>query len=331
MKHRCHQARLAAFIGWLAAALAWADPLHAQTPPEFNLIQRLTNKEVRLQLNAPTGRGYRIDASTNLPAWDSLVTLTGATTSLQLTDSAAPFLSARYYRAEQLSLSNLITGDHLATTNGDVIIHPLYHASLVLSWNGKTIYNDPDDDATYESTYVGLPKADLILVSHTHGDHFSSGKIETLRGPNTPIIVPQAVYNSLTAAQRTNAIVLANGASTNVMGLTVLAVPAYNGNHPVGTGNGYVVTIGGRRIYLSGDTGNQPEIRALRNIDVAFLCMNPQFTMSVSDATNVTHNMRPQVVYPYHYRQDNASTNAAYFKRLLSPSTGIEVRLRKWY
>ncbi len=248
------------------------------------------------------------------------------------TDSAAPFLSTRYYRVEQLTNSNFITGDHVVTTNGDVTIHPLYHASVLLSWNGKAVYVDPDDDAAYEPTYLGLPKADLILVTHTHGDHFSSGKIENLRQAHTKIIVPQAVFNGLSTAQKTNGIVLTNGASTNVMDLKVEAVPAYNANHPVGSGNGCVITIGGQRFYFSGDTGNVPEIRALPSIDVAFLCMNTPFTMTANEATNVIRIMQPRVVYPYHYRNSGGSTtNAAYFKQALGTDLGIEVRLRKWY
>ena len=319
---------LASLLSWLALPAF----LHAQASPELLDIRPLTNKEIRLQLNAPVGSGYRIDASTNLPSWTPLITLTGANNSLLHTDSAAPYLSTRYYRAEQLSLSNLITGDHIATTNGDIIVHPLYHASTMLSWNGKAIYVDPDDDAAYEATYQGLPKADLILVTHSHGDHFSSGKIETLRQGHTLIIVPQAVFNSLSTAQKTNAIILANGASTNVMDLKVEAVHAYNSNHPVGSGNGYVLTIGGRRLYFSGDTGNVPEIRALSSIDVAFLCMNIPFTMTANDATNAVRAMKPRIVYPYHYRnQGGTTTNAAYFKQALGTDLGIEVRLRKWY
>lgn len=317
---------------WMAAFAILPACLQAQTPPQFTEIRPLTNKEVRLQLSAPIGRGYRIDATTNPASWSSLITLTGATTSLVVTDSAAPYLAARYYRAEQLSITNLITGDHLTTSEGDVVIHPLYHASTFLSWNGKAIYVDPDGDANYSSTYTGLPKADLILVTHSHGDHFSSSRIESIRRTNVIIIVPQAVYHSLTTAQKTNAIVLANGASTNVLGLRIQAVPAYNNNHPVGTGNGYVLTIGDRRIYFSGDTGNVPEIRALPNIDVAFLCMNTPYTMTGNEATNAVRAMRPRIVYPYHYRdQSGTTTNAAYFKRALGTDLGIEVRLRKWY
>ena len=316
----------------LLAVLSLPPMLYAQGAPEFLDIRPLTNKEIRLQLNAPAGRGYRIDVSSNLPSWTPLITLTGANNSLLHTDSAAPYLSTRFYRAEQLTNANPITGDHVATTDGDIIIHPLYHASVMLSWNGKAIYVDPDDDAAYESTYRGLPKADIILVTHTHGDHFSSGKIENLRQASTPIVVPQAVFTSLSAAQKTNAIILSYGASTNIMGLKVEAVHAYNGNHALGSGNGYVLTIGERRLYFSGDTGNVPEIRALASIDVAFLCMNTPFTMTANEAAIVIRTMQPRVVYPYHYRnQGGTTTNAAYFKQALGTDLGIEVRLRKWY
>ena len=312
----------------LAALCCFVVPaLQAQTPPEFTGIQRLTNKETRLQLTTSPASNYRIDASTNLPAWSSLVTLTGVTTTLLHTDSAAPYLASRYYRAERLAGTNILTGDHLPTDVGDVVIHPINHASLVLKWGEKMIYNDP---VGATNLYTGIPRADLILVSHEHPDHFNSTTIEGVRRPGTVIIVSQIVYNSLTAAQKTNAIVLTNTVVTNVLGMTIESVPAYNGNHPRGRGNGYVLTIGGRRIYFSGDTGDAPEIRALPNIDVAFLCMNVQFTMDVTTAASVIRAMRPKVAYPYHY-SGSPPGDVGLFKRLVGTDLGIEVRLRKWY
>jgi L-ascorbate metabolism protein UlaG (beta-lactamase superfamily) len=112
----------------------------------------------------------------------------------------------------------------------------------------------------------------------------------------------------------------------------VTAVPAYNTNHPFGGGNGYVVTIDGKRIYISGDTGAQPELRALENIDIAFVCMNTPFTMTPADAVSLVRDMKPKIVYPYHYRnQDGTTGNAITFKNLMSTDFSIEVRLRKWY
>ena len=310
-------------LGFSAAAIA-------QELPQFTDIQALTNKEISLRFTAPTGLNFRIDAATELPAWNPLVTLPASTaTSLQHTDAAAPYLSQRYYRAQQVSGTNVLAGDHLVTDAGDVVIRPINHATFVMKWQGKMIYNDPVGTS---ATFAGLPRADLIFVSHTHSDHFSTSAIDIVRGTNAILVVPQAVYTGLSAAQKNLAIVLSNGDTTNVMGIGIEAVPAYNSNHPLGTGNGYVLTIGGRRIYASGDTGNIPEMRALPNINVAFVCMNIPFTMTVSDATNAVRAFRPNVVYPYHYRdQSNAVTNAAAFKQMLGQDLGIEVRLRKWY
>jgi len=317
----------------LAIALGWLGWSQAQQAPQFTGIRVLTNSEIGLTFSGPVGSNYLIEAGTSLSNWAALVTLpTNPVTSLQYTDSAALFLGSRFYRATELTGTNIVSGDHLATTNGDVVIHPLFHATFVLSWNGITIYNDPDDDAAFQSRYVGLPKADLILVSHEHGDHFSASRINSVRATNGIIVAPQAVYNGLSAALRTNTIVLTNGASTTVRGVGIEAIPAYNGNHSRGSGNGYVVTLGGKRLFISGDTGDVAEIRALTSIDVAFLCMNTPFTMTPAQATNSVRGFRPKIVYPYHFRNDSGTlTNAAWFKRILGTDPGIEVRLRRWY
>ena len=308
-------------MGGLPARIA------AQNLPRFTVIRPLTNKEVALSLSISNGLAHRIDVSTNPAVWIPLVTLPGAVNSLSHTDSAAPYLQHRLYRAEQLTGTNFLTGDHLVTTNGNVVFRPLYHASFVMSWNGMMIYNDPDSTASYQ----GLPKADLILVSHDHGDHFDSGTINTLTNLATRIIAPHYVYNNnLTAAQRAIAIALTNGVSTNMMGLTIEAVPAYNSNHPLGRGNGYVLTIGGKRIYISGDTGDVAEMRALQDIDVAFLAMNLPVTLSTTTAASATREFRPKVVYPYHH-SGNPATDLNDFKRRVGQDVGVEVRLRKWY
>jgi L-ascorbate metabolism protein UlaG (beta-lactamase superfamily) len=317
----------------LVPGLLSPGSLHAQSL-QFTSVQRLTNQEVALTLTAPTGRAYRLESSTNAADWIGLATFpTNVTTSLQHTDSAAPLLPTRYYRAQQLTGTSNLSGDHLTTTNGDVVIHPLYHASFLMSWDGKIIYSDPDDDPAYESRYAGMPKGDLILVTHEHGDHYSTAKLTALRATGGIIIVPQRIYNLAGfAAFRPNAIALPYGVSTNLMGLNVLAVPGYNTpNHPYTNNNSYVLTLGGKRIFISGDTGDVPEIRALTDIDVAFLCMNLPFTMDPGSATNVIRAMRPKVVYPYHYREGTSTANAATFKQWLGTDLGIEVRLRSWY
>ena len=318
---------MASLACWLSG-LEWLVCVHAQTPPQFTDIQPLTNKELRLTLTAPVGRSYRIETTTNVQDWNGLFTFpTNVTTSLQHTDSAAPYLPARFYRAAQLTGTNIVSGDHLTTTNGDVVFRPVDHASFVMRWNDRFIYNDPAS-----GSFAGIPKADLILISHTHNDHFQPTVLAGVWKTNTIFIAPQAVYTAMAGSFRSNTIVLTNGAATNVLGINVEAVPAYNGNHPFGSGNGYVLTIGGKRIYISGDTGNQPELRALTNIDVAFICMNQSFTMNASAATNLVRAMQPRIVYPYHFRENGgAMTNPPLFKQWLGTDLGIEVRLRKWY
>lgn len=327
-------------LHWLVLLLALltvagGNTRAAETNAAFTATRRLTNRELFLQLTAPAGGQYRLETSTNLPEWQPLLTGVSAGVN-QHTDSAAPFLPSRFYRAELLTGTDVLTGDHLATTNGDVVIHPLFHASLVLAWNGTIIYVDPDDDSQFIGRYQGLPKADLILITHSHGDHYSASQISAVRGANALILVPQAVYDQSSFAPfRPSAIVLSYGAGTNVLGLRVEAVAGYNGNHLAPMNNAYVLSMGDRRILISGDTGDVPEIRALSNIDVAFLCINRPYTMTPNDATNCVRAFRPRVVYPYHYRDSptfgNATTNAAWFKQILGTDPGIEVRLRPWY
>ncbi len=320
--------------GWpiILCLLCVGELWAADMAPRFTNVELLPNGEVRLELSVAAAAGYRIDAADTLEEWKGLLTGISAGSNQHL-DSAGPFLSQRFYRAMQLEGANVFTGDHLATVNGDAIFHPLFHASFVMQWNGKTIYNDPDDDSAYLSRYQGLPKADLILVSHRHGDHFSTNRLDVLRGTNTVIVAPPDVYNQSSMIPfRGITISLANGATTNVMGMAIEAIPAYNSNHAIGAGSGYVLTLGGKRIYMSGDTGNIPEMRALQDIDVAFVCMNIPFTMTASEAVTAVRAFQPRVVYPYHYRnQSGTTTNAAFFKQQLGTDLGIEVRLRNWY
>ena len=307
----------------------WPAHLAAQPAAQFTGVQPLTNREFAFTFTGQPGTYYRFEGATQLPDWTGLLTtFYGGAAPLQHTDSAAPFLPARFYRAQQLQAAGVFTGDHLATTNGEVTIQPRYHGTLVLSWQGQAIYVDPDDAATYP----GLPKAHLVLLTHSHSDHLSTTTIDSVRATNAVIVAPQDVYGRLTTSQRAITQVLAYGESTNLLGLTVDAVAAYGPNHTVGLGNGYVLSLAGRRIYISGDTANTPEMRALTGIDVAFLSMNQPYTMTVNEATNAVTAFRPKVVYPYHYRdQSGATTNAFFFKQQLSLALGIEVRLRKWY
>lgn len=294
-------------------------------------IAMATNREAVLTLKAAPGTTNRIEFSQDLRQWQALTTLlmpnSGASTH---TDSAAPFVGERYFRVVQPTETNALTGDHIQTGDGEIVIHPVNHASFVMIWKNLVIYNDPVGGA---ALYKSFPRADLILVSHDHGDHFDPSTLAGVRNTNACVIIaPRVVYNSMTALLKGVTTILTNGSSTNLLGLSVEAVPAYNGNHPKGNGNGYLVSLGGTRIYMAGDTGNTAEMRALQDIDIAFLCMNVPFTMTINDALAAIRGFKPKVVYPYHFRNsDNSLTDLNSLKRQLGTETGTEVRIRKWY
>ncbi|MFZ0641097.1 MAG: MBL fold metallo-hydrolase [Candidatus Acidiferrales bacterium] len=212
------------------------------------------------------------------------------------------------------------------TNAGVVKITPIYHASLLIEAGGKNIYLDPAKPANFS----GLPPADLILITDIHGDHMDPGSISALSKSGTEIFAPPAVVETVTAAHP-----ISNGETKTWNGWTVEAIPMYNITrgpspgtlyHPKGRGNGYVLTYGGKRFYFSGDTENIPEMRALKNIDVAFVCMNLPYTMPPDEAAEAVKAFHPKIVIPYHYRGSDLSV----FQKDLQ-GTGIEVRLLDWY
>ena len=228
--------------------------------------------------------------------------------------------------------------DVLATSAGDVRITPLHHATLLLEMAGKAVYFDP----THDADYAGLPKAVAIFITHAHHDHFDPRTIEKLSTAETIVIAPPVVAEQLPKGTQ-HVHVMKNGDATNlkaavvpaIPALAVEAVPAYNKvrgpapgklYHPKGVGNGYVLSFGGKRIYVSGDTACTDEMKALSHIDVAFVCMNLPYTMPPSEAAACIRAFRPKVVYPYHYRGSDPSE----VSRALA-GLPIEVRLRKWY
>ncbi len=212
------------------------------------------------------------------------------------------------------------------TSRGPVKITPIYHASLMIDAGGKIIYLDP----AKPSDFTGLPPADLILLTDIHGDHMDADSIAKVSKAGTEIWAPAAVAKTVTAAK-----VISNGETKNWGGFTIEAIPMYNMKrgpsagtfyHDKGRGNGYVLTYGGKRFYFSGDTEGIPEMRALKNIDVAFVCMNLPYTMPPDEAADAVKAFHPKIVIPYHYRGSDLSV----FQKGLE-GTGIEVRLLDWY
>jgi L-ascorbate metabolism protein UlaG (beta-lactamase superfamily) len=212
------------------------------------------------------------------------------------------------------------------TSAGKVTITPIYHASLVIEAGGKVIVVDPAKPAMF----MGTPQADLILLTDIHGDHMDPDMIKTVSKASTEIIAPPAVVKTVTTASP-----ISNGEKKTWGAWTIEAIPMYNLTrgpeagklfHDKGRGNGYVLTYGGKRFYLSGDTEGIPEMRALKNIDVAFVCMNLPYTMTPDEAADAVKAFHPKVVIPYHYK----GQDTAVFQKDLA-GTGIEVRLLEWY
>jgi L-ascorbate metabolism protein UlaG (beta-lactamase superfamily) len=224
-----------------------------------------------------------------------------------------------------LLLALAVLADDFATGAGPVSITPLRHASLRMDAGGQVIYLDPA-----QGNFDNAPQADLILLTDTHGDHLVPAIIDKLKKPGTVLIGPEAVAKSISGTK-----ILRNGEKTTFGKFEIEATAAYNLKrgpsagqfyHEKGRGNGYIVSYGGKRFYFAGDTEGVPEMRAVKNIDVAFVPMNLPYTMTPEEAADAVKAFKPKVVYPYHYR----GADLAVFEKALA-GTGIEVRLRDWY
>ncbi|HEX8429593.1 MBL fold metallo-hydrolase [Hymenobacter sp.] len=228
-----------------------------------------------------------------------------------------------------------VVADQIPTKNGPLTVQPITHGSVVLTWNGKTIYVDPYGGA---QAYAGLAAPDLVLITDIHGDHLDPKTLAGLSLGKALLVVPQAVAEQLPPAYKGHIRSLRNGQQFDTLGLHVSAIPMYNlpeaadARHPKGRGNGYVLNLGGKNVYLSGDTEDIAEMRALKNIDVAFVCMNLPYTMDVQQAAQAVLAFKPGIVYPYHYRGQNGLSDVDGFKKTVNAANQkIDVRLRNWY
>ena len=219
--------------------------------------------------------------------------------------------------------------DVVQTSQGPLKLTPLYHGSVMLECGGKIIHIDPWSQADY----TGVPQADLILISHTHADHMDPAILKTLKKDSTIILTSPAVADTLNGVVGVIETV-SNGEKKTFLGIEIEAVPMYNlvlgagpGKpfHHKGIGNGYILNFGDTRVYFSGDTECIPEMKALKNISVAFIAMNPPRTMPTAEAAACVQAFRPKIVYAYHYRGQNTQE----FADALKNTPGVEVRLRK--
>ena len=221
--------------------------------------------------------------------------------------------------------------DVIQTSRGELRITPIYHGSVMLEFGGKVIHVDPWS----QGDFTGLPPADLIVITHTHQDHLDRAMVDKLKKPETIIVGPPAVTDTLNCAPACGIVEpISDSEQRTVMGIGFEGVPMYNlvfGSgpgkpyHHKGIGSGYVLNFGDTRLYFSGDTECTPEMKALKNINIAFLAMNPPRTETTLEAAECVKAFKPKIVYPYHYRGSKLEE----FSDALKNTPGVEVRIRK--
>ena len=216
--------------------------------------------------------------------------------------------------------------DTIKTNSGDLLITFVGHGSLNFSYSGKNIYIDP---VSRYADYSIFPKADIILVTHQHGDHFDQETIKLIEKPTSTIYLTQACAEKSDGKST----VLYNGDSVILGNIKIEAVPAYNlvhkrdnGSpfHPKGEGNGYVITFDNIKVYIAGDTENVPEMANLKDIDIAFLPMNLPYTMTPDMVADAVELFKPKILYPYHFGETNINDLLG----LMKSRTYCEVRIR---
>jgi L-ascorbate metabolism protein UlaG (beta-lactamase superfamily) len=216
--------------------------------------------------------------------------------------------------------------DVIKTESGDLEITFIGHGTVMFTHNGKVIHVDPWSQL---ADYSKLPKADIILITHEHRDHLDPKALAVIRTEKTAVLLPEKC-----ATQAEGGLVMNNGDVKTIAGVKIEAVPAYNlvhmrsegmPFHPKGEGNGYVLAFGDKRAYVAGDTENTPEMKALKDIDIAFLPMNLPYTMTPEMVADAARAFKPKILYPYHYGE----TDTSEIIRLLKDEGEIEVRIRK--
>jgi len=212
--------------------------------------------------------------------------------------------------------------DTIETNDGPLTIYFIGHATIMMRYKNLVIHVDPVSEY---ADYKKMPKADLILVTHEHHDHFDAQAIAAVTKKGTAVVLNNAARNLLKSGQA-----LEQGDSAMIHGIKIKAIPAYNTTqgrdkfHPKGRDNGYVLSISGRNIYIAGDTENTPEMAQLKDIDIAFLPMNQPYTMTPEQFAQAVKDFKPKIVYPYHYGE----TDPAGLQELLKGEKQTELRIR---
>lgn len=222
----------------------------------------------------------------------------------------------------------------LQTKKGNADFYPIVHGSMVFTFDDLTVAVDPYGGA---ERFNAFEKFDYVLITDIHGDHYNPKTLDGLNLEDTKLIVPPAVYDLLSERYQSRAIVMKNGDSGKIGSIKIEAIPMYNlpesseSRHTKGRGNGYVLKMGGKHIYISGDTEDIQEMRSLKRIDLAFVCMNLPYTMDINQASSAVLEFKPKVVVPYHYRGKEMSDIEAFKSLVNEKDTTIEVMLYNWY
>lgn len=302
--------------------------------PENEKPETVSNKELLppgLTLGARLI--FALVIATTISACSGQTTQNQTATSTNTTSTnTTPANTATANTMAQASPSATSTPAMTVSTDGDIVITPIAHASFQLEYDGKVIQVDP----TSEGDYSKAKQADLILVTDIHPDHLDPAAISKIRKKDAPVLAPKEAQPKIEKPT-----VIANNETKTAAGISIKAVPMYNLKngpkpgqlyHTKGRGNGYILTLGKRRVYIAGDTECTPEMRALTDIDIAFIPMNLPYTMPPAEAAECAKAFKPKVVYPYHYRGKDTTDldNPDEFKAALAGEP-VEVRLLNWY
>ena len=221
------------------------------------------------------------------------------------------------------------------TTNSRVEVIPVSHATAIIKFGSEIIYLDPTGG---KKAFESHPVPTYVFITDVHGDHMNIKTLNELDLQNTIIVAPQAVCENLKAISAKEIVVINNGETKDMTSFSLEAIPMYNLRkealkfHQKGRGNGYVLTVDGERLYFSGDTEDIPEMRSLKNIDRAFVCMNLPYTMTVESAASAVLEFKPKQVYPYHYRGGGGFSDVTKFKSIVNHGdASIEVVQLNWY
>ncbi|MFD7026319.1 MBL fold metallo-hydrolase [Promicromonospora sukumoe] len=191
--------------------------------------------------------------------------------------------------------------------DGAVTVHQVQQMSVVIEGPEGVVHTDPTGGA---ERYAHLPAPDVILVSHEHAEHYDAATLEELVEPGTLLVVPPYVMDQLPETLRGDAVPLANGQRHEDGPVVIETVPAYGVDgvaaewHPEGRGNGYVVTVGGRRVYVAGSTQATPEMLALDDVYLALLPLYPPYATGPEEAVKALSAFVPEYAYVYQYNSE---------------------------